>query len=648
MKKKVLIVDNDPDYLETYADILQRAGYNVMSTTSSEEAERIMTDSWVHLAIIDVRLRKDMDRYDTSGISLAKKVSYRHIPKIILTRYPNYDQVRKTLGPALVGLPAAVDFISKKEGKQALLTAIEKALSNYVRINETLDICFDDDSRLSFQQLAMMIDPSLDRVQAASRAEELEDLFRLAFEKEKLIRINGVYWRDRDRVALRVFAFSNLQSPTSLLVVCGKQEAMARESKSASESAVNIGGPRQTLLKRSVNVTHFGVCVYSLTGTDEDTLATMVDLYRGNHERGFSKAVESLFQETLEPYFKEKYQTVEWGSLEDLCQDRFGFSIARFKGAEYERRLKALARQLPTIDAALQAASGKLNFHFGSEGAVSPDPIEAIPCDIELPLLINAPVIISGERVLVDGDGNAWLTDFAGAGPMPQFWHFVMLEALIRFDWIENAPLTHLHKFEKSLVADFTFFNISDMDASVRPAARAIQAVRKAAVKMVNEDLALYHWGMVYEALRRFASFNPDLPPVRNELRRMLHLLLAASLSSSKLSLPATPKQAPRGGEIKIDKENQVVMLRGQKLRLRGIGYKILCLLAERPGQLYSQQDIIEQAFDEPYRPNDEYQQNRLYVGISRLRKVIGDDAENPGILLNEPGGGYRLSTESK
>src|SRR6185436_9011688 len=136
MKKKLLVVDNDPDYLETCAEILERAGYEVLRAASSEEAERVMADSLVHLMIIDVRLRQDTDRRDTSGISLAKMTPYRRIPKIIMTRYPDYDQVRKALGPVLEGLPPAVDFVSKKEGKKALLGAIEKALESYGRINE--------------------------------------------------------------------------------------------------------------------------------------------------------------------------------------------------------------------------------------------------------------------------------------------------------------------------------------------------------------------------------------------------------------------------------------------------------------------------------------------------------------------------------
>lgn len=648
MKRKLLVVDNDPDYLETCAEILERAGYEVMRAASSEEAERVMAKTWIHLLIIDVRLRQDNDRRDTSGISLAKMTPYRRIPKIIMTRWPDYDLVRKALGPALEGLPPAVDFVSKKEGKKALLSAIEKALETYARINEKLEIRFDEQSRLSFQQLTDLISPGLERTQAASRAEELEDLFRQTFQHERLIRIDRLYWQSGGRVALRIYAFADSQPQTSLLVVCGKEPLIAEEAKRASDFATNTAGLQRTQLKRSEAVTHFGLNVYTLVGADLENVSSLAELYRNGQEKVVGKTIESLFQETLVSCFREKYLADEWDSLGKLCQARFGFDYSGSAAEAYERRLKVLAQQTPLFDTRLEIGPGRLSFHFGGESATYPDPMDVLRSDFGFPVLVNSPVISSGERILIDSAGKAWLTDFASAGPMPQFWNFVMLEAMIRFDWVEIAKPAWLHELEKSLVADFTLFNIGDLEPPLRPAARTIQIVRKLANSMLAQNQAAYHWGMLFEAMRRFANFNPELPLVRNELRRMLHVLLAAAVSSAKLSQPMIPSQTAGSAGIEIDKEARLVLVRGQRLRMRGLGYDLLCFLSERPGQLRSPREIVEQVFKEEYRENDNYQNNRLYVAVSRLRKMIEDDPDYPRFLLNEPGGGYRLITEPK
>lgn len=648
MRKKLLVVDNDSDYLEACADFLKLAGYEVMSAASAEEAERIMTDSWVHLVVIDVRLRDNKDLRDISGISLAKKMPYRRIPKIMLTRWPDYDQVRKALGPALEGLPPAVDFISKLEGETALLGAIEKALETYSRINEALDIRFDEQSRLSFQQLADLINPGLERPQAASRADELEDLFRQAFQIEQLIRINHLYWQSDGRVALRVHAFTDGQPQVSLFVVCGRESLIAEEAKRASNFAANTAGLQRTLLKNSETVTHFGLNVYTLAGADLENVSSLVELYRGGHEKAIGKTIESLFQDTLGYCFREKYLADEWDSLGALCRARFGFVYSSIEAEAYERRLKALAQHAPLLDIKLEIAPSRVSFDFGGGPITYPDPMDVLRRDFGFPVLINSPLITSGERILTDGVSKAWLSDFAGSGAMPQFWNFVMLEAMIRFDWMEIAKPAWMHDLEKSMVADFTLFNTSDLELPLRPAVRTIQTVRKLANSMLGLDQMAYHWGVLFEAMRRFAGFNPELPLVKNEMKRMLHVLLAAAVSSGKLTQPMAHSRAAGSGGIEVDKENRFVLVRGQRLRISGQGYDLLCLLSERRGQLCSPREIIERVFKEDFRENDSYQNNRLYVAISRLRKMIEDHPDNPRFLLNEPGGGYWLADESE
>lgn len=132
--KKVLIADNDPDFLEIRAELLQDEGYEVYPALNQEQAEAFLKGGSIDLAIIDVRLRDDTDAKDISGLVLCKEEAYRSIPKIILTRYPAYEYAREVLAPTPRGLPPAVAFIGKLEGGEAMLRSVEEAFEKYVRV----------------------------------------------------------------------------------------------------------------------------------------------------------------------------------------------------------------------------------------------------------------------------------------------------------------------------------------------------------------------------------------------------------------------------------------------------------------------------------------------------------------------------------
>jgi len=126
-KIKILLADNNKAYCESLSEILKREGYDVIIATNPEQAERELSEGKVDMAIIDMRLRDDNDPTDKSGLDLIKETKEVEIPKIILTGYPSAEAAREALKPDIKGIPAAVDFVSKDEGPDAVLTALAKA-----------------------------------------------------------------------------------------------------------------------------------------------------------------------------------------------------------------------------------------------------------------------------------------------------------------------------------------------------------------------------------------------------------------------------------------------------------------------------------------------------------------------------------------
>ncbi len=128
-KATILFADNDPDFLKTRTEFLEKEGYQVIPAADPTEARRALErEGRIDLAILDIRLVDDNDDKDTSGLTLAKEAA-RSVPKIILTGFPSVEAARGALKPQPDGLPPAVDFLDKKEGPEALLAAIRRALS---------------------------------------------------------------------------------------------------------------------------------------------------------------------------------------------------------------------------------------------------------------------------------------------------------------------------------------------------------------------------------------------------------------------------------------------------------------------------------------------------------------------------------------
>jgi CheY-like chemotaxis protein len=128
-KATILFADNDPDFLKTRTEFLELEGYQVIPAADPIEARRLLEQGGIDLAILDIRLRNDDDEKDASGLALAEDVA-RSVPKIILTGFPSYEYVRRALRTEPGGLQVATDFVTKREGPEALLRAIKSSLSH--------------------------------------------------------------------------------------------------------------------------------------------------------------------------------------------------------------------------------------------------------------------------------------------------------------------------------------------------------------------------------------------------------------------------------------------------------------------------------------------------------------------------------------
>ena len=92
-------------------------------------------------------------------------------------------------------------------------------------------------------------------------------------------------------------------------------------------------------------------------------------------------------------------------------------------------------------------------------------------------------------------------------------------------------------------------------------------------------------------------------------------------------------------GELAIDYTRRQVTLEGQAVALTDTEYRLLCELAVNAGQTLSRERLMSRVWST--RETADSKIVRAYV--KRLRRKLGETADNPRYIFNEPRVGYRL-----
>lgn len=103
-----------------------------------------------------------------------------------------------------------------------------------------------------------------------------------------------------------------------------------------------------------------------------------------------------------------------------------------------------------------------------------------------------------------------------------------------------------------------------------------------------------------------------------------------------------SPHTTVKAGLVEIDLVTHLVMRNGEEVKLTATEFKLLAYLAQNAGRVLTHQMILTNVWDPADREHVEY----LRVYIRQLRKKLEDDPDQPQILINEPGIGYRFITD--
>src|SRR5690242_4891766 len=122
------------------------------------------------------------------------------------------------------------------------------------------------------------------------------------------------------------------------------------------------------------------------------------------------------------------------------------------------------------------------------------------------------------------------------------------------------------------------------------------------------------------------------------------HLELFARIKAvlRRSELPAPVSAAPSfvSGDIAINFDSREVTVKGEPVKLTPTEYNLMYQLVRNAGRVLPFDMLLNRVWGDEYGGDMDY----LKTYISRLRKKLGDDSENPRYILTERAVGYRFA----
>ncbi len=96
-----------------------------------------------------------------------------------------------------------------------------------------------------------------------------------------------------------------------------------------------------------------------------------------------------------------------------------------------------------------------------------------------------------------------------------------------------------------------------------------------------------------------------------------------------------------RAGDLEIDIVKHRVLRAGQEVKLTPKEFELLSFLVRHSGKVVTHRQILTAVWGPAHTEDTQYL--RVYIG--QLRQKLEVNPDNPGILVTEPGIGYRIGT---
>ena len=115
---------------------------------------------------------------------------------------------------------------------------------------------------------------------------------------------------------------------------------------------------------------------------------------------------------------------------------------------------------------------------------------------------------------------------------------------------------------------------------------------------------------------------------------------IKAVLRRADLSAPVSAAPSFVSGDVAVNFDSREVTVGGEPVKLTPTEYKLLYQLVRNAGRVLPFDTLLRKIWGDEYASD----MDSLKTYISRLRKKLGDDPENPRYILTERSVGYRFA----
>lgn len=127
--RRVLVVDDLPDWRTTLGGLLRDGGFDVVAADSVDQAFQLLQDQHFDAAVLDIRLEDSNDRNE-EGLELARKIKARWpgIKIVIVTGYSTEANRERTMKPDKHGIRLVDDYLFKTQSDR-LASVVQRLLT---------------------------------------------------------------------------------------------------------------------------------------------------------------------------------------------------------------------------------------------------------------------------------------------------------------------------------------------------------------------------------------------------------------------------------------------------------------------------------------------------------------------------------------
>jgi CheY-like chemotaxis protein len=434
---RVLIVDDDVQWIKTFSLVLSKEVASITSATTVDEAIGLLDTHYFNVAIVDLRLAPK-NSPDETGMRFLRAVQERGLEDVIApimcTGYGNQDSAIEALRDFKV-----VDFLPKKHfPAQRLQSAVVKALErNECRSNLQIEIEGGPPlvSLWEYHDWAQ-------REDAAELAAELHDLLRRLYRQADRLWMRPLTAGQSGAGVLQVEPTYGATVGELDVVKFGKRDKILTERKNYDDYIDFYISSQSSTQVKSTSGRVMGALRYRFIGSGINQMDSFASFYaRQTDAEPIKQVLDHLFKYTCQRWYDNRQQPRRQRNLVELYVD--GLHI-RWDEVWAGARRSGVDLSGPTL-------------HFPGMSEELPNPQQWLE---QINYLVSMPVwlaITHGDmnehNILVTHDRRCWLIDFYRSGLNHILRDLAELETAIKFNLTALADSGQRAAFERLLLA---------------------------------------------------------------------------------------------------------------------------------------------------------------------------------------------------